>query len=500
MEGIKLIDIFVGKTDGAIEARQENFKELFFDPHNKYDELMRNKEKFLVVGSKGSGKTYLANYIKLMASEKENVKIVDASELLMVKLNAINTDNLDEELSIALCKWFLLYELAKEILNKYKIRAKYGICSKVYKLKKFINEFENEDFFKNITRSSGKSDEKAVNSGIGAKHDKISFDRKESKKNIKSVSYEAERKKFYELIPVFENKVFSTMKKKDSFIIIIDDLDEMECDCSNGNRGINIISMIRVAKEYNLKNTESNFKYILLLRDDILSDLQCRNANLSKIKTSCAVELYWLYDSVCEQWKHPLISMIFGKIRACCDAYKEYDNKKLFTILFPENIDNKKPLDFLLDNTLGRPRDITNFLSHAQRLFPEEKCFTAKILKEARKPYASDLYDEILNQTAYLERTKYVQQCLNLISTFKKSSFSYEEIKHIYEEHKDLFYEIDSLETALSFLYRLGVIGNTWRVNNKQHSSWSYKKDAMNDVDLSKRFTIHYGIRKKFSF
>lgn len=67
---VKLKDIYLGVPDGATEAENKNFEELFYDSNNKYDELMKNDEKFLVVGNKGTGKTYLAKYALLKASKK----------------------------------------------------------------------------------------------------------------------------------------------------------------------------------------------------------------------------------------------------------------------------------------------------------------------------------------------------------------------------------------------------------------------------------------------
>mgnify|MGYP000606352445 FL=1 len=67
---VKLKDIYLGVPDGATEAESKNFEELFYDPNNKYDELMDNEEKFLVIGNKGAGKTYLAKYVLLKAPKK----------------------------------------------------------------------------------------------------------------------------------------------------------------------------------------------------------------------------------------------------------------------------------------------------------------------------------------------------------------------------------------------------------------------------------------------
>lgn len=76
---VELKDLFIGVLDGAMEAQNENFKELFYDPNSKYDELINNDEKFLVIGNKGTGKTYLANYILAKSPKGRVYEIVESS-------------------------------------------------------------------------------------------------------------------------------------------------------------------------------------------------------------------------------------------------------------------------------------------------------------------------------------------------------------------------------------------------------------------------------------
>ena len=77
MNDVKLKDLYMGLPDGEVEAQDERFQELFFDPNNKYDEIINNKEKFLIIGSKGSGKTYLSKYIVDKSPSKQACTIVD---------------------------------------------------------------------------------------------------------------------------------------------------------------------------------------------------------------------------------------------------------------------------------------------------------------------------------------------------------------------------------------------------------------------------------------
>ena len=503
-ESVKLKDLFLGISDGAVEAKQDNFQELFFDPNNKYDELMSSNEKFIILGSKGTGKTYLANYILSKAKPQQHINLIDANDFMIYKLTNLNQDCLKEDASYALCRWFFLDKLAHILLSAHWIQATFNPFSRIYKLKNFTKKYENEDFFKIIKRINTSSETFQSSNGgsveISGKSSVSNLSITSNSSTCTGSTYEAERKDFFEMIHSFENLLFNALGKKDDITLIIDDLDELGNLKTENGRGNIIVNLIRVAKEYNLSSKCGKAKIILLLRSDILDELQMQNANLSKIKTSCAVELYWLYDSVSEQYDHPLMSMILHKIRASCPAYSSYSNKKLFNELFPENIDNKPPLDYLLDHGFGRPRDLAVFLNHAKNQFQENTCFTGTILKEARKPYSSDFYDELLNQASYYGNPEYVRQCMQLLSFIKKSSFFYKDIEDQYNQNKNRFNHISNLDDAIIFLYKIGAIGNVWKSGKKGvHTCWAYKKDAMSDVDLNKKFTIHYGLRKKFS-
>lgn len=500
---VKLKDLYIGVPDGATEAQDEKFEELFFDPNNKYEELMSNNDKFIILGSKGTGKTYLANYVLKKARKSQETEIIDADSFLVYKLSNIDTNKCSKEQIYVLCRWYLLDKLSNLLLKRHKIKSQFCPYSKIYKLRKFLNEYENLDFFKEINQTIIASEESTCSTEANLGIKEVGVDNKYGLGKATKVSKEIkrERKPIYELVNSYENLFFSCLSKKDDIILIIDDLDELEKHLYDDGNGSVIVELIKVAKSYNLKikKCKGKFKIILLLRSDILDKLQGRDANLSKIKTSCSVELYWLFDSMREQYEHPLMSMVLHKIKAYCKEYSEWSNKKLFNELFPEEINNKRPLDYLLDHGFGRPRDIITYLNHAKVAFPDRTDFSSTVLKESKKLYSADFYNEILNQASFHRDQEYVNQCLNLISSVKKASFDYETINTLFENYKSRYDKIDDLDKALAFLYEIGAIGNVWKMNKKSYTSWYYKKDAMDEIDLSKKFTIHYGLRKKFS-
>jgi hypothetical protein len=509
-EPVKFEKIYLGTPDGETEAQNEKFEELFCDVNNKYSEFINSHEKYMIIGSKGSGKTYLAHYICKKAGNNQKCKIIKSKDFLLDRLMNVNMDKDNDSAYVyALCKWFILDKLAKYILEIHPLKSKYLKFSSLYKLAKFIKLYENDNEYKDVKSTRTNSYEKEHASSIeGSKEMKkaaseVGYNTSRRKLRASSFTIEAERKKFYELLKPFEDKIIKALSKNDDIILLFDDLDELDKNIVEKPEDNDIIiNLIKIAKDYNLrfKEHKKNIRLVLLLRTDILNKLQMYDTNLSKIKTSCGVELYWLTSDVNAPEQHPLMKMVLHKIKTCCNSLSKFNYKELYNMLFPEKIDGKQALDYLLDYSFGRPRDIVTYLNHVIIQYPQNTFFSAVSLKEARKLYSSDFYDELVNQAFFHNTPQYTQECINLVSGLKEISFLYDKIEDYYQRNKQAFPNIKNLNEALSFLYRIGVIGNVWKdERNKSYSSWSYRKDAMDDIDITKKFTVHYALRKKFS-
>lgn len=513
-DSITFKDFYIGTPDGETEARNEKFEELFYDSNNKYSELVENRHKFIILGSKGSGKTYLANYICKKAKKGQKCKIINSQDFWIDRLANTSVEQENNAYVYALCKWFFLDKVSKVLLDHTNIIDKICPWNPKRKLAKFVKQYDNDETFKAIKsiesgcKTSEKGYMKSGTSNIKLNAYSLEDSNSFSTKNLKSKtrSIESERKPFYELINSYERLIFKAVSSKNDIIIIFDDLDELDKKLTKESAGNDIITnLLKIAKNYNTEFYDGNLKVrlILLVRTDILDKLQSYDTNLSKIKTSCAVELYWLTNNENEPHEQPLMSMVLHKIKASCPQLATYTNKDLYTRLFPEKIDNKRPIDYILDNSFGRPRDIVTFLNYVIDMFPDNTYFTALSVKAIRKFYSSDFYNELLNEVYFHEAPEYTLDCFKLISSLKKTSFDYADISDHYKENHLLYPAINDINLALEYLYKIGAIGNVWKVKKGQkeklYTSWAYKKDAMNEVDLTKRFTIHYALRKKFA-
>ena len=87
---MKLKNIFVGDPDGLLEARQDKFANYFYNKNKKYEELKENKNKFIVTGRKGTGKTLLAKYYEKQVQNEGIVsEYIDKEKVLFCQLQSI---------------------------------------------------------------------------------------------------------------------------------------------------------------------------------------------------------------------------------------------------------------------------------------------------------------------------------------------------------------------------------------------------------------------------
>ncbi len=497
-----LKDLYIGSPDAETEAKRKEFVDLFCDSNGKYKEFVDNPEKFLIVGRKGSGKTCIAHYACRQLSDEYTCKIANSQNFTIEKLAQRCSNEKNGDVIYALCKWFILKQLAKYIIELHPIKAIFPL-SKYNKLKKIVDIKESDLLLyrgKSITVKKASNLSTDISNSV--KKDTFNYieDGAYFNKNIskgKEYVYEAERKGFFDFIDDLEELVIENLGSKDKIMVFFDDLDEIDKKLIDDPSNDIILNFIKIAKNYN--NRQNNkIKIVLLIRTDILNKLQRYDGNLNKIKTSCSVELYWLNKTGVSPYEHPLMSMILHKLKTTNFSYKDISDKSLYNKLFPEKINGKEPLEYFLDFSFGRPRDLITYLNRIIEKYPGYEAFTAAAIKGALTEYTDDFYGEMQNETVFHKNPEYTQECFKLLYSINKNIFSYEDILKSYRNERTAYKSITDLNEALEFLFDIGAIGNKWKRGKDTCFGWSYRKDSLGEVDINKNFTIHYGIRKKF--
>lgn len=520
---VYLKDLYFGCADGDTEANEKDFLDLFYKGNNKYDEIVNNPLKFIIYGQKGTGKTILGRYIEKNFNAKGiNCKILNKDDITLGKMIEKNSEILSSDEAIHLFKWIIYYKIY-QIIRKINIHSKFQI-----NIKRFIKDFKEvrvhkknirqlEDFFtKRYPKGNFEfleyttNSEENIDAQIESALDKAGeyVIKPSIKSTIKSEQKYSENKKyvkkeFFKAIEEVEEKIMICLKRV-NVTIILDDLDELDIKFNTEDKSIIALNkLIEAFKSINIclvnKNL-TNSKCLLLIRSDIIEELNKRSSNLNKIIRDNSVELYWIDKENIHPEKQMLMEMILNKIKRTCDEYKNIDNANLYKKLFPEQINDLSIINYMINNSFGRPRDIICFLDIVKQRYPEESCFRAVMLKECKQAYSDAFLKELYNEMRVHLDIETVEDYLNLIRNFGRNTFYLSDLKRYYRPRSSNYKYITSLNKCVEDLYKFGVLGNFKKIGDKDKKSysysWGYRKDGNPNANLEQKFSVHYGLRK----
>lgn len=478
----RLGEMFIGYNDGKKEASYRDDFELYYFNYNRNIEKILEKDKFLLLGKKGTGKSLLAEYIKKMSlqshdwfCETSSYKQFNFHELTQLKSRDIMPNEY-----IAIWEWIILIEVARLCLKDESIDGEYKKSLEEFLTGNFISLKLDMNKVVEITKRGN------INGTFLSKL--VNF----SGQYGKDVKYT--HGTYLDYLEDLRNVVLFTLKSsKSKFTILFDELDD-----KFRNEDIyksNIISLIKVADRLNtLFNEEkTETKIILLLRTDIFYILN--DPDLNKVEQDNSVKLDW-GNTV--NFHSPLFKMLFTKIRQSIQQVRDIDDETLFNTLFPQKINYRSPDEFILGRTYFRPRDLVTYLNLIIDEYPDTTYFGWKGFVELEKKYSEYLFKEVKNELYGHLSDVEINESFLLLKQFKKTEFTFEEIRDYYSKRKAIYTNI-VLEKTLKYLFDFSVLGNTWMHErlHRQFYSWAYRENA--EVDYDKKFVVHLGLRKELT-
>lgn len=286
--------VFLGSPEAEAEGTAKSsipLVEIYEDFHDLGGQLSR--EKFLLVGRKGSGKSAFAEYCCLLAKEDANLfcEFIRPSTLGLEKLVQLGTENPDVTVTFeVLFKWLVYTNILKMFTQNEAVKE-----SKQYVLlQQFLEKnsgYINIDKFeiKQLVQSHGfnVSVEKFKN------FMKAKFDRK--------IETKSERAPFYKLIPHLEETIQKLLVSQEeidnqnSYMIFFDDLD-VGFSTKNQSSVDLLMALIRVCRQINNEifgKHNINAKVVILLRDDIQDYLSSLFPDTAKIFSSYSAIINW---------------------------------------------------------------------------------------------------------------------------------------------------------------------------------------------------------------
>lgn len=514
---VKLKDIFIGCSDGESEAKKSIFLDLFYKD-NKYEEIINNPMKFIISGQKGAGKTILAKYIeKTCTSINSTSKIVNLGEINLQKLIELGYKEYEEcELS-CFFRWFILTEFSKMLINSKCSNindTNKSLLEKVLfqtKYKRTINKLHNffeirypKGNYSYTTYTQGESNKSCVD--LTEKfNDFFSF--KNSVEYSTNLSRNYAKKPYYQVLDEVEELILNCLKYN-KIMLIFDNLDDLGVNFYENNTHIKmLIKLLEELKNFNNKLFEKNLdgnRCIILVRSDILSILNMYSSNLNKLITDSEVNLYWIDKDYPRPENHILMDMLLTKIKNSTPKLQSWDKKAIYDKFFPDDIDGKSVINYLLDYSFGKPRDVIRYLNIIKDNNPNATCFTREMFRTCRTTYSKWFLEELKNELSIHKNPDYVKDMLKLLNDFSYRTFEFKDIKDYFNSNKNHYPNISDIKDCIETLYKFGVLGNSWQPPGTKSSrrlkfSWGYETDGNPSPDFQKKFTLHYGLRKAFS-
>lgn len=402
-----------GKTDGKFEAEKENFEDLFYDDDNHYEKLA-NDNHFIIYGYKGTGKTMLANYFAKKKEKVASIKKLYAGDFIQEKLLSFSKTAISNEELVVFWKYVYLRELGQLIVSKAKKSRwpfKHYRLKKVDNLDKLLQEVQmivdrTENFSETVDTT--KADLKVTSSPLH------SAGMSASTKLSNSIKAESSRATYVNLIKQLEAEVISNMKKKDEYYIIYDDMDQLEEHMNRQDFLSLMKQMLYAADTFNETYRKEGMKarIIHVLRTDIIDLVNHDSHNLIKTVTDFGIEIDWYSKSNKNPETHPLMKMILHKIKNTVPAYKEKSNKEIYDEVFERD---SPILQYILEHSFGRPREIVRYLALTQERFPKRTTITIEMLQGCLSDYSKWFYDSMLSEIKINPSVKEIKDTLSFI-------------------------------------------------------------------------------------
>jgi energy-coupling factor transporter ATP-binding protein EcfA2 len=319
MNRFVLKDLYLGENDGKKESvYRDDFEKFFINIDDIYTKI-NNKKYFVVLGRKGSGKTYFAQYIKKM-SDKEALHFCDVKsykDFKFQELIQLQSGDITPNEYYEIWRWLILLDLAKLCLLDQGIKdseAKH----------KLIGFFDAN--YNSIDIDSKKVIEITKKEQVRGGFLKSFVDLTDALK--------AEEGTYLDYIDSLESVVLELLSESSSkYTTIYDELDDRFRN--NEYYKNSIISLLKAADHINLKILEKNLhsKVIILLRTDIFAILN--DPDLNKIKRINTITISWGDTSTIES---ELIKMLILKAKKSSILLSALSDKEVFEKLFPDKI------------------------------------------------------------------------------------------------------------------------------------------------------------------
>lgn len=352
-------------TLGDISAEHDDeFLDECFVCTPEFEELCDfSNRKMILLGRTGSGKTALLNQIKNKVDFYIQIKpdifaFQYISSVPFVKSLIEKDVNLD-----IFYKFLWLHEITSQIIKNYftynkkdyisELRKYVTNIGRINQLKKYVEEYEGVFFDEGISEKITKEMENSIAAVIGDQFANIKGNITDSQKQeiqIKASQYINKKQisQLKNIITLFK-EYFSNNKQK-KLIVAIDNLDEKWVEGESKYKLID--ALLSAIKEF---SDIKNLKILIAMRADLLAKTCQITKRQNEKDNSFTIKL---------DWDARMLKDMLDKRIKYLFSHKYMKNTGItFADIFTTNIKSISAIDYIVERSMMRPRDIINFVN-----------------------------------------------------------------------------------------------------------------------------------------
>lgn len=467
-----------GKADADSElAYASNLLiEGYFDSYEYVENILSRPDIFLVIGSKGSGKTALACKLKTLGSYNDSKLFVKSYSLKDFPYNDFDQIlpgkeapetrypmNWDFLLCVAIINSIFDDEMA-ELSIETDIKKARNIFGKLG----LIEDIDLSDLVKTVVK---KEFEINLRGCFKAK-----FTPESSKKDLMDKLFRGVM------------KFCKSIQTPNQHIITIDGLDDV---LTGRKRQLSSLSALISGTSYInklLAMNHINVKIVLLCRMELIDRL--KDPNMNKIVIDSKLHLDW-YQDIGNVSDTNLVKLINHRAKTSLKKEVDVFNDYFFSGFTSETSSADVTLKKLLDATRYTPRDMIQLMNHIQRV-TSGSIVRPEDVKAGIKNYSKNYFKgEIRDELVGLIDNNEIDLVFELIMAYGKSSFTLSEIEA--KASSDDRFSNFNFKKVFSALYNCNAIGN-YEIETK-HFSWKARNRESN-YSPNQMIIVHRGLHK----
>ena len=448
----------------------------FLDPNGIVPILM-DESTYLVLGSKGSGKSAVAEKLLLESTYKTNTiaSIIHLSDFPYASFSKIMSGKEDPETRFPTTwSWLLLIMLLDSFSKDQASPTQYDA-----QFVKAINSLIDVGLLPPNDIST-----------VVAKSSKNSF--KIALHTILEATFEDARvpleidMQFRRLVDHLKELV-NQFKSPNKHILIIDGLDDILLRKEIQYQSL--AALVYEADRLNLTFMKNDVgaKIILLCRTDLFERLPGPNKN--KIRQDSAYEIDWYHDP-----RKPRDSFLVQlvNLRGSIHFHRDVD---IFSLFFPQAINQYDTVAFLLNRTRHTPRDFIQLLNHLKPFYQGRPFDRAQILSGIRQYSMRYFLPEIWDELAGYVPREHFDCFIRVIRSKRKRATPYPELLSSVLTTEII--EQRDFDNMLYALYECSAIGHRWEAPGYSEWRFDFKYRNPNSVlNTQNEIILHTGLWK----